>query len=135
MDAALAVERRKRVLYAFSEISLRWNESKPRPIANLYFGRRDLENRRTQARGVLFAIVVDPCFDYLADVYLDDIARLRRATSLLRKAKPRSIAASDRDLPPCHQRHAGERRGVMPASVRGAAALFRAPYRPVRRSP
>ena len=61
----------------------------------LYFGRRDLEKGRAPAARPLFAIVVDLRFDCLADVYLEDIALLRRVTSLLRKAKARSVAAGD----------------------------------------
>jgi hypothetical protein len=69
----------------------------------LYFGRRDLEKGRAPAARPLFAIVVDLRFDCLADVYLEDIALLRRVTFLLRKAKARSVAAGDRDLPHCHR--------------------------------
>ena len=69
------------------------------------FGRSDLEKGRARATRVHLATGVDPRFDYLADVYLEDLALLRRVTSLLRKAKARSVAAGDRDLPRCHQSH------------------------------
>jgi hypothetical protein len=56
----------------------------------LYFGRRDLEKGRAPAARPLFAIVVDLRFDCLADVYLEDIALLRRVTfcSVKRRRDP-----------------------------------------------
>jgi hypothetical protein len=69
----------------------------------LQFGRRDLEKGRARATRVLLAIGVDPRFDYLPDICLEDLALLRRVISVLRKAKTRSIAAGDRDLPRCHR--------------------------------
>jgi hypothetical protein len=40
----------------------------------LQFGRRDLEKGRAPATRALLAIGVDPRFDYLADVCLEDLA-------------------------------------------------------------
>jgi hypothetical protein len=72
----------------------------------LYFGRRNLEKGQAHAWRPLFAIGVDSRFDYFPGVRrLDDLAFLRRVASQLRKAKPRTVAAGDRDLPRCHQSH------------------------------
>jgi hypothetical protein len=55
--------------------------------------------------------------------------------SQLRKAKPRSILASDSDLPRCHQRHMeGRREGITPALFRNKAAQFLSSCRRGRRS-
>ena len=55
-------------------------------------------------------------FDHFPGVRsLDNLVLLRRTASQFRKAKPRSILASDGDLPRCHQRHmgsGGERIGI-----------------------
>ena len=52
----------------------------------------------------LFVIGVDPRLDYLPGVRsVEDVALERRMVSPLREAKPRPIAASDRDLPHCHR--------------------------------
>ena len=57
-------------------------------------------------------------------------------TSLLRKAKPRSILASDGNLPRCHQRHMERRRGgITPALFRNKAAQFLSPCRRARQAP
>jgi hypothetical protein len=73
------------------------------PWPTLHFGRRYLEKGRSPATRFLFVIGVDPRLDYLASVGGgEDVAVERRMISLLRQAKPRPIAASDRDLPHCH---------------------------------
>src|ERR1700735_4145727 len=96
--------------------------------ARSIFDRRDLEKGGACPSPCLpiFATGVDPRFDYFPGVRsLDDLALLRSMTSELRKAKPRSILASDADLPRCHQRHTERRReGITPTSVRIVAAQF-----------
>ena len=60
----------------------------------------------------------------------------RRTASQFGKAKPRSILASDGDLPRCHQRHMGSRgERITPALFRNKAAQFLSPCRRARRSP
>ena len=90
----------------------------------------DLEKGRARAPCLpLFAIGVDPRFDYFPGVCsLDNLVFLRRIASQLRKAKPRSILASDGNLPRCHQRHMERRReGITPALFRKKAAQFLSP--------
>ena len=84
----------------------------------------------------LFAIGVDPGFDYFPGVRsLDNLVFLRRMASQFRKAKPRSILASDGNLPRCHQRHLGRRReGITLALFRNKAAQFLSSCRRARRS-
>jgi hypothetical protein len=53
---------------------------------------------------LLFATGVDPRLDYLPGVCrFKSAAYKRRMISSLRHAKPRSVAARDRDLPHCHR--------------------------------
>jgi hypothetical protein len=73
---------------------------------DLYFGRHNLEVAKAARFESLFAIGVDRRFDRCPGVRcLDDLTIPRRAASPLRKVKPRSVAAGDRDLPRCDQGH------------------------------
>ena len=118
-------------------IDCRSHEAAKRGGLILYFDCPDLEKGRARAPGLpLFAVGVDPRFDYFPGVRrLDNLALLRRMASQLRKAKPRSILASDGNLPRCHQRHMGRRReGITPALFRNKAAQFLSTCRRARRS-
>ena len=73
-------------------------------MVTLYFRRRDLEKGMAPAIRLLFGTGVDPRLDYLPGVRcLKGAAYKRRLASTLREAKPRSVAASYRDLPHCHK--------------------------------
>jgi hypothetical protein len=72
-------------------------------LQTLDFGRCDLEKGVAPTTRFLFVIGVDPRLDYLSGIRCgEDVALERRMISSLRQAKPRPIAASDRDLPHCH---------------------------------
>jgi hypothetical protein len=104
-----------------------------------------LKMESARAARLLFAIGVDPRLDCFSGVRrLDGFALLRSAVSRLREGKPRSIAASDRDLPHCHRSLSvddsagneavkGERHHAGFGHTGAAQSL--APYTPVRRSP
>ena len=124
---------------AESIVDCRSNGAAKRGGLILYFDRRDLKKGRARSspRLPLFAVGIDPCFDHFPGVRsLDNLVLLRRTASQFGKAKPRSILASDGDLPRCHQRHMGSRgERITPALFRNKAAQFLSPCRRARRSP